>query len=213
MVSTPVVKEGMPYIIALAIVTAVVAYFFPLWSLIPGGLLLFVTYFFRNPERSVSQEKGIIVSPADGRVMSVSEIYEDQYIKGPARKVNIFLSVFDVHINRIPIGGTIKFQHYIKGKFLPAWREEVAAENERHALGIENDGMKVLVTQIAGLIARRIVSWVTVGAELRQGERYGLIKFGSSTEVAVPMNVEILVKKGDRVKGGETIIGRLKHDD
>jgi phosphatidylserine decarboxylase len=212
MVSTPVVKEGMPYIIALAIVTAVVAYFHLLWSLVPGALLLFVTFFFRNPCRCIPAESGIIVSPADGRVMSVTEVYEDQFIKGPARKVNIFLSVFDVHINRIPICGTIKYQQYIKGRFLPAWREEVSAENERHTLGIENDSMKVLVTQIAGIIARRIISWVTVGDELCQGERYGLIKFGSSTEVTVPMNVEILVKKGDRVKGGETIIGRLKHD-
>lgn len=212
MVSTPVVKEGLPYILVLAVVTAVVAYFHPLWSLVPGGLLLFVTYFFRNPRRSVPQECGIVLSPADGRVMSVTEVYEDQFIKGPARKVNIFLSVFNVHVNRVPVGGSILFQQYTKGKFLPAWRAEVAAENERHALGIQNDQLKVLVTQIAGLIARRIISWVTVGDAVRQGDRYGLIKFGSSTEIAVPMSVEILVKKGDRVKGGETIIGRMKND-
>jgi len=210
MVSTPVVKEGMPYIIALAIVTAIVGFFHPLWAVLPGGLLLFVTYFFRNPQRSIPQECGIIVSPADGRVMSVTEFYEDQFIKGPARKVNIFLSVFDVHVNRIPVAGTIKYQQYTKGKFLPAWREDVSTENERHTLGIENDCMKVLVTQIAGLIARRIVSWVTVGNTLRQGERYGLIKFGSSTEVIVPAHVEITVKKGDTVRGGETVIGRMR---
>jgi phosphatidylserine decarboxylase len=210
MVSTPVVKEGLPYMVALAVVTAVVSYFHPLWGTIPGGLLLFVTYFFRNPQRIVPQHRGLIVSPADGRVMSVTEIYEDQFIKGPALKVNIFLSVFNVHVNRIPVGGTIKYQQYTKGKFLPAWREEVSAENERHTLGIENNDMKVMVTQIAGLIARRIVSWVTVGDALRPGERYGLIKFGSSTEVIVPINVEILVKKGDTVRGGETIIGRVR---
>jgi phosphatidylserine decarboxylase len=210
MVSTPVVKEGYPYIIALAVVTAVVGYFHPLMGLIFGGLLLFVTYFFRNPNRTIPQECGIVVSPADGKVMSVSEVYEDQFIKGPARKVNIFLSVFDVHVNRIPVAGVIKYQQYTKGKFLPAWREEVSAENERHALGIENECMKVVVVQIAGLIARRIVSWVTVGNTLRQGDRYGLIKFGSSTEVIVPDNVDILVKKGDTVKGGETIIGRVR---
>lgn len=212
MVSTPVVREGWTYIIALAAVTAVVAWIQPLLALIPGGLLLFVTYFFRNPQRVVPQETGIVVSPADGLVMSVIEVDEDQFLKGPARKVTIFLSVFDVHINRSPVGGIIKYQKYTKGKFLPAYREEVAMENERHSLGIENERMKVLVTQIAGLIARRIVSWVTVGDELGQGVRYGLIKFGSSTEIAVPLNVEILVKKGDRVKGGETIIGRIKND-
>ena len=210
MVSTPVVKEGLPYMLALAVVTVVVSYFHPLWGIIPGGLFLFVTYFFRNPQRIVPQHRGLIVSPADGRVMSVTEIYEDQFIKGPALKVNIFLSVFNVHVNRIPVGGTIKYQQYTKGKFLPAWREEVSAENERHTLGIENNDMKVMVTQIAGLIARRIVSWVTVGDALRPGERYGLIKFGSSTEVIVPINVEILVKKGDTVRGGETIIGRVR---
>ncbi|HWR56932.1 MAG TPA: phosphatidylserine decarboxylase, partial [Negativicutes bacterium] len=99
MVSTPVVREGWPYIIALAAVTAVVAWIHPLWSLPPGGLLLFVAYFFRNPQRSIPRETGIVVSPADGLVMSVTEVYEDQFLKGPARKVNIFLSVFDVHIN------------------------------------------------------------------------------------------------------------------
>lgn len=212
MVSTPIVREGIPYIGILIVVTVAVASFHLLWSLIPGLLLLFVTYFFRNPQRRIPQESGIIVSPADGLVMNVTEVYEENFIKGPARKVNIFLSVFDVHVNRIPVSGTISFQQYTKGKFLPAYHENVSTENERHTLGIQNENMKVLVTQIAGLIARRIVSWVTVGAVLRQGERYGLIKFGSSTEVVVPMNVEILVKKGDRVKGGETIIGRLKHD-
>lgn len=210
MVSAPVAKEGLPYIFALAVITAVVGYFHPLWSVIPGGLTLFVVYFFRNPERNVPQECDIVVSPADGRVMSVTEIYEDAFLKGPARKVNIFLSVFDVHINRFPVGGVIKYQQYTKGKFLPAWREDISTENERHALGIENDCMKVMVIQIAGLIARRIVSWVTVGDCLRQGDRYGLIRFGSSTEVIVPVDVEILVKKGDTVKGGSTIIGRLR---
>jgi len=210
MVSTPVAKEGLPYIFALAAVTAVVVYVHPIWGIIPGALMLFVLYFFRNPARNIPQECDIVVSPADGRVMSITDIYEDEFIKGPARKVNIFLSVFDVHINRFPVGGIIKYQQYTKGKFLPAWRENISSENERHALGIENDCMKVMVIQIAGLIARRIVSWVTVGDTLRQGERYGLIRFGSSTEVIVPSNVDILVNKGDTVRGGTTILGRLR---
>lgn len=210
MVKAPIVKEGYIYIAILALITVVVYYVIsPYWSIVPGVLMGFIAFFFRNPERNVPVDDQLILSPADGKVMSVVEMYDDQFLNEDGIKVTIFLSVFDVHVNRSPIAGEIKFQQYTCGRFRPAYKESVGCENERHSIGLENDKMKVLVTQIAGILARRIVSWVTLGSVLNQGDRYGLIKFASCTEIIVPKNTEILVKKGDRVQGGTTIIGRL----
>ena len=211
MVKTPIVKEGYLYIGILALITVVAGFAInPYWSIIPGVLCAFVTFFFRNPGRAVPQEDILIVSPADGTVMGISELYEDNFLNETAVKVSIFLSVFDVHINRSPIEGEIKFQQYTCGRFRPAYKESAGWENERHTIGLENERIKILVTQIAGILARRIVSWVTIGSLLDRGQRYGMIKFGSCTEVIVPKTVDILVAKGDKVRGGETIIGRLR---
>lgn len=210
MVKAPIVKEGYIYIGILFLSTFLVGLAVDkYWSIVPGVLFVFVTFFFRNPRRTIPDDDKLIVSPADGTVMGVFEVHEDQFLEEDAIKVVIFLSVFDVHINRSPIAGEIKYQQYTCGRFRPAYKESAGCENERHAIGVENEHMRVLVTQIAGLIARRIVSWVTLGNILEKGQRYGMIKFGSCTELVVPRSVEILVKKGERVKGGETIIGRL----
>lgn len=210
MVKTPVVSEGYIYIGALVLLTFVVALTAdPYWAIIPGVIAAFVTFFFRNPSRQVPADCCLVLSPADGRVMSITELDEDEFLNSPGKKVTIFLSVFDVHVNRSPIAGEIKFQQYTCGRFRPAYKESVGCENERHSIGLENECMRVVVTQIAGLIARRIVSWVTLGDSLQPGERYGLIKFGSCTELIVPATVEILVKKGDKVKGGVSVIGRI----
>ncbi len=210
MVKAPIAKEGYIYIAVLALITFVVYVVIdPYWSIVPGVLMGFISFFFRNPKREIPSDASLIVSPADGKVMSVCEVYDDQFLNEVGIKVTIFLSVFDVHINRSPIPGEIKFQQYTCGRFRPAYKESVGCENERHSIGIENENMRVLVTQIAGLLARRIVSWVTLGNVLEKGERYGLIKFASCTEIIVPKTVEILVKKGDRVTGGDTVIGRI----
>ncbi|EIW18263.1 MULTISPECIES: phosphatidylserine decarboxylase family protein [Pelosinus] len=210
MVKAPIVKEGYIFIVILAIITILVYVTVnPYWSIIPVVLMGFITFFFRNPKRSIPNDDRLILSPADGKVMSVCEVYDDQFLNQVGLKVTIFLSVFDVHLNRSPIAGEIKFQQYTCGRFRPAYKKTVGCENERHSIGIENDEMKVLVTQIAGILARRIVSWVTLGSILQKGERYGMIKFASCTEIIVPKTVEIVVKKGDKVKGGETVIGRL----
>lgn len=210
MVKAPIVKEGYVYILGLSCATAAVYLLFgPYWSIIPGVLTCFIAFFFRNPKRYVPEDSRLIMSPADGKVMSVTEVFDDQFLQEDGVKVTIFLSVFDVHVNRSPIAGEIKYQQYTCGRFRPAYKESVGCENERHSIGIENGDVKVLVTQIAGILARRIVSWVTLGSVLTRGERYGLIKFASCTELIMPKNVEVLVKKGDRVKGGETVIGRL----
>ncbi len=210
MVKAPIVKEGYIFIIILAIITVIIYVTVdPYWSIIPAVLMGFITFFFRNPKRSIPDDNDLILSPADGKVMSVCEVYDDQFLNQVGLKVTIFLSVFDVHVNRSPIAGEIKFQQYTCGRFRPAYKETVGCENERHSIGLENDNMKVLVTQIAGILARRIVSWVTLGSILQKGERYGMIKFASCTEIIVPKTVEIVVKKGDKVRGGETVIGRL----
>ena len=140
--------------------------------------------------------------------MGVTEFFDEEFLNAKAKKVTIFLSVFNVHVNRSPAEGTIKFQRYTVGDFLPAFNKKATFENERFAMGIENDRMKILVIQIAGILARRIDNWVNLGNHLDQGEVYGMIKFGSCTELVVPADVEILCKKGDKVKGGITVLGR-----
>lgn len=210
MVKTPVVKEGYIYIGTLVFITIIIAMTVSLyWAIIPGVIASFLMFFFRNPARTIPEDPTLVLSPADGMVMGVSELFEDQFLNTSAKKVTIFLSVFDVHVNRSPLAGEIKFQQYTCGRFRPAYKKSVGFENERHSIGIENESIRIVVTQIAGLLARRIVSWVTLGDNLKSGERYGMIKFGSCTEVIVPESVEILVKKGDRVKGGVSIIGRI----
>lgn len=211
MVKAPVIREGYVFI-AVALILAVAAgvYAGPAWAAMPGALALFFAFFFRNPKRAVPQDERLVVSPADGKVMEVVEIEHDDFVEGPCSKVVIFLSVFDVHINRSPIAGAIKLQQYTCGRFIPAYKDSVGFENERHTIGIENETMRVTVTQIAGILARRIVSWVTLDDVLQKGQRYGLIKFGSCTELVMPRNVEIIVKKGDKVIGGESIIGRIR---
>ena len=208
----PVVREGYIYI-AAALFLAVVLYFgFGAYgAVIPLVLACYFTYFFRNPSRDIPMDEKLIVSPADGTVQDVVELAEDEFVKGPCKKIIIFLSVFNVHVNRSPIAGEIKCQKYVCGRFRPAYKDEVGFENERHMLGIENEkGFRVTVTQIAGILARRIVSWVTLDDNMEQGQVYGLIKFGSCTELVVPDSVEVLVKKGDKVRGGESVLGRIK---
>ena len=208
----PVVREGCIYI-AAALFLAVVLYFgFGVYgAVVPLVLACYFTYFFRNPSRDIPMDEKLIVSPADGTVQDVVELPEDEFVKGPCKKIIIFLSVFNVHVNRSPIAGEIKCQKYVCGRFRPAYKDEVGFENERHMLGIENEkGFRVTVTQIAGILARRIVSWVTLDDNMQKGQVYGLIKFGSCTELVVPESVEVLVKKGDKVRGGESVLGRIK---
>jgi phosphatidylserine decarboxylase len=205
-----VVKDGYG-IIAVCLLAAVAfaVFFEPVWGVPPLAVSLFMVFFFRNPMRVVHEDDDALLSPADGTVMEIIDFNDEEYLDGEARKIKIFLSVFDVHVNRSPVSGEIKYQRYTCGGFRPAYKKIASFENERHAIGIENEKIKILVIQIAGILARRIVSWVTLGCDLKQGQRYGMIKFGSSTEVVVPKNVNVTVKKGDKVKGGITVIGRL----
>ena len=205
-----IIREGY-YFAAVALIVALILGFFlnPYAAILPCVLACYFLYFFRNPKRKIPADKNLIVSPADGTVQDVVHLDSDDFIHAPCNKVIIFLSVFDVHVNRAPIAGEIKVQKYICGRFRPAYKDSVGFENERHLIGIENENLRVTVTQIAGILARRIVSWVTLDDKLEKGELYGLIRFGSCTEIVVPENVEVLVKKGEKVRGGETVIGRL----
>ena len=205
------VKDGYIYVGVSLVLAAIVYYFFgAYWAVIPVVLALYFAYFFRDFHRSMPYDPNILYSPADGTVMGIEEIFDDEYLNEPALKLTIFLSVFNVHTNRAPLDGEIKYQRYTCGQFVPAYEKNASFENERHAVGVDNGRIRFLVIQVAGLLARRIVSWVTVGHELKQGETYGMIKFGSSTELIVPKNVEITVKKGDKVTGGITVVGRVK---
>lgn len=196
-------KEGFPFVL-IPILLALVFGFLQMWpaAALFAVLAAFMAYFFRDPERHVPAGADIIVSAADGRVTRVDEI-EDGKI------VSVFLSPLDVHINRSPIAGRIAKVEYIKGRKGPATTNQASFVNERNSLTIVGEKMTVVCTQIAGILARRIVCWKREGDDLELGQRFGLIKFGSRTDLLMPKDVEILVRIGDRVVGGETIIARL----
>ncbi len=168
--------------------------------------LAFFGYFFRDPEREIPQEPGAVVSPADGKVVFIEEVSEDRYLHGQFRRVAIFMNVFDVHVNRAPVAGTVTESQHQDGCFKAAWRADACTLNERMALVLEDRGRRLLVVQIAGLLARRIISYVQPGQSLEKGERLGMICFGSRVDLYLPLEAEILVKVGDRVKAGNSIV-------
>lgn len=175
--------------------------------------VLFSLYFFRDPERTIPTDENVIVSPADGKVIIIRKVKENTYLKGPATQVSIFMSVFDVHVNRIPMSGTVGYFKYYPGKFLPAYREKASTDNEQTVIGIENDRSKILFKQIAGIIARRVICHVREGYHVTKGKRFGMIKFGSRADIFLPENVEVNVKLKQKVKGGESIIGKIKSEN
>lgn len=208
---TPIISEGYPFIFGCALLALVLGFsIHPYIAVIPLVLMLYFCYFFRNPKRQIITDDSVILSPADGTVTDIVPLETDEFVKEPCNKVIIFMSVFNVHVNRSPIQGKIKLQKYFCGRFRPAYKDTVGFENEHHVLGIENDRVRISVKQIAGILARRIVSFVTLDDDLKQGELYGMIKFGSCLEVVMPNKVEIMVEKGQKVAGGQTILGRIK---
>lgn len=206
-----IVSEGYRFILAALLLAALVGCFInPYIAIIPIILSCYFAYFFRNPNRSIEQNENHVLSPADGTVQEISHVDYDEFLKGAGNKITVFMSVFNVHVNRSPITGEIKYQKYVCGRFRPAYKDSVGFENEHHLIGIENDRVRITVTQIAGILARRIVSWVTLSDNLEQGELYGMIRFGSCLEIVMPEDVEILVTKGEKVTGGKTVLGRIK---
>lgn len=210
---TPIISEGYPFIGGCFVLTLLFGWsLHPLAAVVPFVLMLYFCYFFRNPKRHIEQDSSVVLSPADGTVTDIVplETDEDGFIKEPCNKIVIFMSVFNVHVNRSPTEGEIKLQKYYCGRFRPAYKDTVGFENEHHLLGIENGRLRITVKQIAGILARRIVSYVTLDDKLEQGELYGMIKFGSCLGVVMPQDVAVTVKKGQKVTGGKTIIGRMK---
>ncbi len=207
-------RDAYPFLFALALLAGIAAvaghfyysgfYFLALLFLL---LALFIAFFFRNPEREVSTDANLVLSPADGHVSVVKPMDVDDPSAGNV--VSIFLSVFDVHVNRTPMAGRITNVTYRKGKFLNALNQRSSVENEQNIITVQNDRLTITFTQIAGVIARRIVFWKKIGDTLSPGERIGLIKFGSRMDLFLPTQVEVVVKKGDRVIGGKTIIGKI----
>ena len=206
-----ILKEGYPFIIITAVITLLTGYLAgPVFAVLPFVLMVYFMYFFRQRVLDVKQDPSLLYSPADGTVMGVEEYFDTEFLNEPAKKVTIFLSVFNVHSNRAPMTGLIKYMRYTCGGYEPAYKDSAPIVNERMAIGLDNGKNRVLVIQIAGILARRIVSWTSLGSRLRQGEPYGMIKFGSCTEQVMPRSVEVLVRKGDKVQGGISIIGRQK---
>jgi phosphatidylserine decarboxylase len=203
-----VAREGLPYIIIPVLLALVPAYFgyWPI-ALLLLALAAFMAFFFRDPQRNVPQDDNVIVSPADGRVTRI-ETLEPGNPSSPT-VVSIFLSPLDVHINRAPVAGKITDVTYTSGKFLMATNERASLLNEQNALTIQGEKVTLVCKQIAGVLARRIVCWKRAGDEVALGERIGLIKFSSRTDLILPAGVEVSVRVGMRVRGGATIIGRL----
>jgi len=202
------VRDGYFYGLALIAVAALVWFLAGWgWAVVPLLLAAFFLWFFRDPERAIPQPPSLIVSPADGKVTEVARLNTPA---GSLVRVSIFLSVFDVHVNRSPVSGVLREVRYRKGEYLNALNPECAARNEQNLALVDCDeGYQVSFTQIAGLLARRIVFTKRVGDRLRRGERVGLIKFGSRTDLIFPGHAEVLVNPGDRVRGGASIIARI----
>jgi phosphatidylserine decarboxylase len=211
-VGVPIVKEGFPFVGIGAGVTLLTGLLgWTVVALVAGGITLFTAWFFRNPARIVPQGPGIVVAPADGTVIAIEEEFEPRFIKDRGVRLSIFLNVFDVHVNRIPCEGVVEDIQYQPGAFLAANNPEAMLKNEQNALFLRTaQGAKVLCVQVAGLIARRIVCWLSPGDRVMRGERFGLIRFGSRTDTFLPLGTDLKVAVGDRVKGGETIVGVLR---
>jgi len=202
------VRDGIPFIV-VPIALAIAPVLFGLWpvSVVLLAIAIFMAYFFRDPRRAIPTETGVIVAPADGRVTLVLLANGKD---NPESLVSIFLSPLDVHVNRSPIAGEITAVNYKSGRFLMATDTRARILNEQNSLTIEGDGLTVRCTQIAGILARRIVCWKKSGERVECGERFGMIKFGSRTDLLLPPMVEILVREGMKVRGGETIVGRIR---
>ena len=210
-------REGFPFIgIATAIAVAAFALAlmrrsWALWlvAILFTVLALWVAYFFRDPERTGERGAQIVVAPADGKLIMITEVDEPTFVGGRANRLSIFMNVFNVHVNRYPVDGTVKYVHYNKGKFLNAAAEKSSIENEQSSVGIESGSRRILVRQIAGLIARRIVTYSKVGDAVKQGDRMGIIRFGSRVDVFIPTDAKLRVKLGVTTIAGNTVLAEM----
>jgi phosphatidylserine decarboxylase len=212
-----VAREGIPFILvaaALAVGTfglALMRRSWPLWLLafVLTIIALWVAWFFRDPERTGERGDALVIAPADGRIVMIADVDEPSFVHGKATRISIFMNIFNVHVNRYPVNGTVRYVHYNPGKFINAAADKASLDNEQMSVGLESGGRLVLVRQIAGAIARRIVTYSKEGDAARQGERFGLIRFGSRVDVFVPTNSKIRVKVGEKPVAGTTVLAEL----
>ena len=198
------------WILAILFFLTLVSWFFTAWlSLFFLSLILYTLFFFRDPDRNSAADRNAVVAAADGTVADIAEVDETEVLKTKMRRVGIFLSIFDVHTNRAPIDGRIIYRQHHEGLCLDARSSDCSEKNEAMTWAFENPRATLVVRQLTGAIARRIVAWAGVGDELAKGERFGMIRFGSRTEVYLPLAANVLVKVGDHVAGGSTIIARF----
>lgn len=201
------------YITGFSLITLLIlTYFYPLLpikilTIIIGIIFLFNFYFLRDPERKIPEGENLILSPADGTIIKIEDVFEPDYFGSNVKRVSIFLSIFNVHVNRIPISGRVDFLKYVKGKFFAAFADKASEENEQTIIGIKNDKGKLLFKQIAGIIARRIIYDLKQGEEVTAGKRFGLIMYGSRVDIFLPATVNLKIALHDKVLGGETVIG------
>lgn len=200
--------EGYPFIAIFFVLTAIAVFAFgPRWALAPLALTLFMLYFFRDPERIVPVGPGFL-SPADGKVIAVREVDEDEFLKGPATMISIFMSPLNVHVNRVPCDGTVREVRYMPGRHMKAYKDEAPRYNERTSMVLEcaDGGESILVRQVAGAVARRTVNRKRPGDVLRRGERFGIIKFSSRLDIFLPPGVDVRVGLNEMVRAGETVL-------
>ena len=208
-------REGYPFII-ICLVSALLAWLativLGLWMYIIAVLLsvltILVAWFFRDPERDRPVDQDIVIAPADGKIIAINEIHEPSFFDGPCRRITIFLSIFNVHIQRAPIEGKVIHKFYKNGEYLAAWNEKASEKNEQSSLGIATQHGSVMVRQIAGLIARRIVTYPELDAILEPGERIGLIRFGPRVDLFIPTHWKVECKVGDKSLGGVTVLAK-----
>ena len=211
-------REGLAFILIAALIAAggyalaLNRRSWPLWLLafILTLLAIWVAYFFRDPERAGERGETLVVAPADGKIVQITEVDEPAFLQGRALRISIFMNVFNVHVNRYPVNGTVQYVHYNKGKFLNAAADKASLENEQSSVGIQTaSGSRVLVRQIAGLIARRIVTYSRISDRVQQGERMGIIRFGSRVDVFVPVGSRVRVAEGQLTVAGVTVAAEL----
>ncbi len=222
-----IAREGVPFAAAALLLAGV--FWVGAWAGIGGSegpgwvairlaawtfalLSVFVLWFFRNPEPDVPSDTELLVSPGQGKIIKIEEVDEPSYLGGPARKISIFLSVFDVHVQRTPVSGTVEHKVYRPGAYAVAWADKASEDNEQASLGIVTTHGRVLVRQIAGLVARRILTDPEEGDEVHRGHRFGLIRFGSRVDLFFPLHWEVLCSVGDRVRVGTTVLARQQAD-
>ena len=210
----PIDRSGVPFLVAAAIPAVALVVLDLLWWAVPfvivSGVFLF---FFRDPARHPPRAKGLVLAPADGRILVAGEVVSGDPPEGTWWQVSIFLSPIDVHINRVPIGGEVTHVHRQSGKFLAAYRSEASSSNERTEVAFRHNDVVIVCRQIVGVLARRIVCRVSVGHKVQAGDRFGIMKFGSRIDLFIPRTATIAVVQGQRVRGGESVVARLQGDE